>query len=95
MIFTVFQYVPILEEESPSHKTEMAKKAKQGDLADGDGNDADADDDCNDNDSEQDLNYSGSAFYTALFSAQSVRFSNRNNFYTYLLDSKDTPPPKI
>lgn len=31
MIFTVIQYFPLLEEETPGHKIELAKKMKQND----------------------------------------------------------------
>lgn len=48
MIFTVFQYVPILEEEAQNHGSELAKKdtednssnSNDGDETDSDSNDA-------------------------------------------------------
>ena len=93
MLFTVFQYVPILEEETPGHKVELAKKAKQGDM-DGD-NDGAADDDCDDDDTEQEFNYFCNSFYNNTFYTQEKsRFSVKNNLYKYLLEQKDTPPPK-
>jgi len=94
MIFTVFQYVPILEEETPGHKVELAKKAKQGDLSDGDSDGADEDCD-GDDDSEQEMNYYCSGAYTSFYVNKKSSFSNGNSFYKYLLEHKDTPPPKI
>ncbi|PBQ34636.1 hypothetical protein CNR22_23610 [Sphingobacteriaceae bacterium] len=92
MLFTVFQYIPILEEEPHGHKVELAKKVKADSSADGDDDkDADSDDD----DSEQELNYFFLSEYASLYSNHSIHFSHRNNLYSYLLESKDTPPPKI
>lgn len=92
MIFTVFQYVPILEEESPSHRVELAKKMNQDDT-DG-GNNGDTDDDCDDDDSEDfflDWNQAQEAFYTQL---QTSYFQNVSH-YEHLLGKKHSPPPKV
>ncbi len=94
MIFTVFQYIPLLEEETHGHKTELTKKVKQGNLSDGDGDSSDEDSD-NDDDSEQEFNYYYSDAYTYFHLSSKQHFSNTNNLYKYLLEHKDTPPPKV
>lgn len=93
MLFTVFQYLPILEEEAPSHKTEMAKKGKQNNLNGGD-NDS-SDDDSNDDNSEEDLNSLSATFYSAYTSAGESHFITGNNLYKYLLEQKFAPPPRV
>ncbi|MBL7932683.1 MAG: hypothetical protein JNL60_12315 [Bacteroidia bacterium] len=92
MIFTVFQYVPILEEESPSHRVELAKKMNQDDT-DGSGS-GDADDDCDDDDSEDfflNWNHSQEAFYTQL----QTSYFHSLSLYKHLLGKKHTPPPEV
>jgi len=93
MVFTVFQYVPILEEETHGHKIELVKKAKQADLSGTDGDSAD--EDCDNDDTEQEFNYYCSDTYAGLHANSKQNFSNKNNFYKYLLEQKDTPPPKV
>jgi len=97
MLFTVFQYIPILEEETHAHKVELAKKAKTNDLGSGDGSDADtdADTDSDDDDSEQEFNYLASSFSASFYMHHTIHFSSGNDLYKYLIESKDTPPPKI
>ena len=94
MLFTVFQYVPILEEETTGHRVELTKKMKQNDLEGGDsdctGNDFD-----NDNDSEQEFNYCDSQNTHGFKPNAKLLYSNTSSFYKYLLDQKDTPPPKV
>jgi len=38
MVFTIFQYIPFLEEETANHTTELAKKSNEDDTS-GDDND--------------------------------------------------------
>lgn len=91
MLFTVFQYVPILEEETPGHKVELTKKNKQNDLADGD----DADEDCDDDDSEQEICFYYSSTYPTNDLRKKQRFPNGNDLYKYRSEHLDTPPPKV
>ncbi|WP_317896786.1 hypothetical protein [Aurantibacillus circumpalustris] len=94
MLFTVFQYVPILEEETPGHRVELTKKAKQNDLEGGD-SDCTGDDMDNDDDSQEDYNY---YFYENFGSFQTLTkpfYTSTDSFYKYLLEQKDTPPPKV
>lgn len=88
MLFTVFQYVPILEEETPGHKVEMAKKMDNTD-GDSDG----SDDDCDD-DSEPLFH---SFFQSSLISIQSDKDLSHtccSNHYKHQLSNIHTPPPK-
>ena len=55
MLFTVIQYMPVLEEETPSHRVELAKKLNQNDPPAGGDNDGGDDD--NDPDVKSDINY--------------------------------------
>jgi hypothetical protein len=91
MIFTVFQYLPILEEEAPSHRVELVKKAKQLDPTDDGDN---ADDDCDD-DAEQDLDYLCAGVYNSFYSFQKSLFNSKNHAYKYQLANIHTPPPKV
>ena len=93
MLFTVFQYIPILEEETHAHKTELAKKAKKGDLSGGDNDNTG--DDCDDDDTEQEFNYSDSTLFAIFSTDQKSHISYGKTLYKYLLESKDTPPPRI
>ena len=89
MVFTVFQYVPILEEESPGHKVEMSKKADDTDGGDTDG----SDDDCDD-DGEPMFH---SFFYSSLVSFTSegkLSYTSSSDHYKYQLNNIHTPPPK-
>ena len=43
MLFTVFQYIPILEEETQGHSTELAKKANEDDSSSNDDVETDSD----------------------------------------------------
>lgn len=93
MIFTVFQYVPILEEESPSKRVELAKKLNQDDT-DGSGDGA-TDDDCGDDDTEADFfldrNQAQEDFYTQVQTA----YFHKASLYEHLLWKKHSPPPKV
>jgi hypothetical protein len=93
MIFTVFQYIPILEEETSGHRVELAKKAKGGHLTDGD---PDPDEDCDeDNDAEKEYSYFYTSSYTTFRPVKKTRIPAGNALYKYLLEHIDTPPPKI
>lgn len=93
MIFTVFQYLPLLEEETPGHRIELAKKAKAENPADGDGDDTD--EDCSDDDdSEKEYGEYHTGNHTIYFSKHSSSGFRACNFYKYSLENKNTPPPK-
>jgi hypothetical protein len=94
MLFTVFQYVPILEEETPGHRVELTKKAKAGDLEGGD-SDTSTDDCDNDDDTAQEFNYYLSETLSYIKSNSNFAFSDKSDFYKYLLEHIDTPPPKV
>lgn len=89
----MFQYIPLLEEETHAQKVELAKKAKTNESGDGDSDDTDTDGD--DEDSEQELYYFSSQLQSSFLSTGKQHLFHRNNLYSYLLESKDTPPPKI
>ena len=92
MLFTVVQYFPSLEEETPGHRVEMAKKMKQTEPSDGDGDNTDGDDN---DDTESDFDYFFSSNYTYFFTSQKVAFSPGNFLYRHLACNIHTPPPKI
>jgi hypothetical protein len=92
MIFTVFQYVPILEEETPGHRVEMAKKLKQ-DPTGGNGDDS-SDTDCDDDDSEQDVYLTSANQTDAYYNTIKSSFTRSNFSYKFSLQKKHTPPPK-
>lgn len=91
MIFTVFQYIPILEEELAAHSHVTQKKSDPKEPSDDNG--ADQDDDQND-DNESDLDHcvlQGSMLL--VISKQS--YIRPYFLYTSLKNSITTPPPKI
>lgn len=91
MLFTVFQYIPILEEENASHM-ELSKKMTQDDT---DGSDGDTDDDCNDDDSEQDSFISTKTLRTIYFTQLQKNHFHAFCCYERLLEKKPTRPPKV
>jgi len=92
MIFTVFQYLPFLEEETPGHRTELTKKSKESNAPDTDGGDDD-DDSSNDDDLKTDL-------ILSLVNTYSFNRAAKDNFYIKamlyqsLVENINTPPPK-
>lgn len=92
MIFTVVQYFPSLEEETPGHRVEMAKKMKPSDSTDGD---SDTSNDDDNDDTESDFDYFLSSTYTHFFTSQKVAFSPGNFLYRHQISNIHTPPPKI
>lgn len=92
MLFTVFQYLPFLEEETPGHRTELTKKAKESDTPDTDDGDGD-DDSSDDDDLKTDLIFS-------LINTYSFNKAAKDNFYIKallyqsLVKNINTPPPK-
>ena len=93
MIFTVFSYFPLSKEETLGQGSELVKKEQQKDSTDEDN--ANSDEDSNeDDDSEQEMNCFSTNTYALLFMNQKSVFYTRTSFYKYLLEQKDTPPPK-
>lgn len=94
MLFTVIQYLPILEEEVPSHRLELAKKLKHDDG----GSDGDTDEDTSDPDpdpdSKADINYYPvSNFVFGL--SYTHNFPSKNKSWPKRAKSITTPPPQI
>lgn len=86
MLFTVFQYIPILEEETQTHSTELAKKGNESDGTDGDNaeQDTDVDDAVN-------------AFFDFNFSVtdSGTQFrSSKKEDYNSFFQKINIPPPK-
>lgn len=89
MIFTVIQYLPILEEETPGHRVEMSKKADQDDTSDG----SDSGDDDDTENEKTDLFYHAALQYSSrLLTAQ--RFYIKHASYQHPVETINTPPPK-
>lgn len=90
MLFTIFNYLPILEEETVGHRVEMAKKGNSNDCSNNDGeNDGDTDDN---NESAVDAFYE-TGLLVKLSTAQ--YFYTKNKSYRHLYANTITPPPKL
>lgn len=86
MIYTVFQYVPILEEEVPHNNTELAKKGTEDDTSGNGSDETDADGD--------DAIYDHFNFgLTDLYSKTHTYPTNKEN-YTSFFQKINIPPPK-
>lgn len=89
MVFTVLQYLPLLEEESAAHSVELAKKDKADDTPDDD----DSSNDDDKGDEKTDL-YDHHSFSYLTSLASEHRFYTRQHAYPYPIVSIQTPPPK-
>ena len=89
MILTVFQYIPLLEEES-GPDTELCKKAKETDDTSGD--DDSCDNDSNENDRDQLNEFFNFTYFTG--DASSYSFYLKNIIYLFPEKSIITPPPR-
>ena len=89
MVFTVIQYLPILEEETPGHRVEMAKKDSQDDTADG--NDSGDDDDTENE--KTDLYFHPAIKYANLL-ISAHHFHTKQISYRHPVEKIHTPPPK-
>lgn len=88
MVFTVLNYIPILEEETSGHIVELCKKAPQKDGSDST-NDCDGDDT-----TESELNeYSPFSFSNLSSSGQKI--ANKDGIYRLPYYNSITPPPKL
>ena len=93
MFFTIFNYLPILEEETQGHRVEMAKKDKSGEPSSKTSNDAESDGDTDDsNESDIDNLYQ---FALAEKINTTQKFYCKNNSYRHLYANTITPPPKL
>lgn len=90
MLFTVFQYVPILEEEIHASKT-MSKKSNTA-SPEQDGADDDSGDD-DEGDSDEFFNHSN--YQNFKLSLSGTGFTAIPESYISLISSINTPPPKI
>ena len=91
MIFTVIQYLPLLEEEVHGARIELAKKDTSSDGNDGmnDQNDSD-----NDDDTESDIFLNG-IFQSTYINSQALTLFERSALkYSFQLPSIQSPPPK-
>lgn len=93
MIFTVFQFIPILEEENAGHKIELLKKIKQNCSGDGDSTTG-SDEDCDDDHSGKDLNHFFPSVHASYHSGNKALFPSGNNMYKYLLEHECSRPPR-
>ena len=89
MLLSVVQYLPLLEEESPTHRTELCKKAKESDSS---GDDDDCEDD-HDQDSKTDL-FLAPFFSHTFYSGSHINFHYGDLLYQSLASKVNTPPPK-
>jgi hypothetical protein len=86
MIFTVFQYISFLEEETNGHTTELAKKSSEDDTS-GDDNDET-------NDEDDALNNYFSFNFNAVYIKTHPFLSNKED-YNSVFQKINIPPPKI
>lgn len=86
MLFTVFQYVPILEEEAQNHGVELAKKATEDDSSGNDGDETDSD---GDDAIYHSLNFN----FTDLNSKTHSYLSFKDSYFSFF-QKITIPPPK-
>ena len=89
MLFTAFQYVPILEEDTPGHKVELAKK---NDFTDGD---SDSSYDDFDDESEALFDFLIFSSLISFYSKEYFSFTGNMSIYQHQLGNIHTPPPKV
>lgn len=92
MLFTVVQYVPVLEEEAPHAKVDFSKKIKDTSEGDG-GEDSTPDSDADSMTSEGIV--SGFNINWALAVSSVNIYRTNPDFYSSLPGNINTPPPKI
>jgi hypothetical protein len=88
MIFTLFQYIPILDEEFFSYSKELSKKSNEPESSEDDG----------DGDSEDDITFEYSLNDLVKFSyhiISSNKIYTKNKIYNCLVEDIKSPPPKI
>ncbi|MBL7911919.1 MAG: hypothetical protein JNJ41_12750 [Bacteroidia bacterium] len=85
MLYTIFQYIPILEEEVPHNNTELAKKGTEDDTS---GNDDETDSDADDA-----INHYVNFNFTDLYSKTNSYTSNKDDYNSFF-QKINIPPPK-
>jgi|GEM_PF-1073540 len=88
MIFTLFQYIPILDEGCNSYSKELSKKSNEPKSSEDDG----------DGDSEDDTTFEYSLNDLVKFSyhiISSNKIYTKNKIYNCLVEDIKSPPPKI
>ena len=88
MLFTVFNYLPIIEEETPGHLIELCKKQQQKEGSDT-SNDSDTDDN-----TETGLNDYTLFSISSLFSS-GQKIADKGSIYRLPYSNSITPPPKL
>ena len=86
MIFTLFQYIPILEEEAKGHNTELAKKSPENDSSGNDGDELDTDGD-------HAIYYHLNFDFTDLYAKKHIFYSYKNDYNSFF-QKINIPPPK-
>lgn len=84
MIFTVFQYISFLEEETSGHNTELAKKSSEDDTSGDDNDETDTDDALNEY-----FNFNINTIYS-----NSPIFPTNKDDYNSFFQKINIPPPK-
>lgn len=100
MLFTVFQYVMITEEEVPHRKIELVKKQKSDNDTDGGNSEFPADEETANeeviNSSDDTMKgFCENSCFNFYSSASFHSYHSKNIFYSYLTENINTPPPKI
>ncbi len=88
MLFTVFNYLPIIEEETPGHLIELCKKQQQKEGSDT-SNDSDSDDN-----TETEIN-DYTLFSVSKLSATGQIIADKGSIYRLPYYNSITPPPKL
>ena len=88
MVFTVLNYIPILEEETPGHLIELCKKQQQKEGSDT-SNDSDSDDN-----TETEIN-DYTLFSVSKLSSSGQKIADKGCNYRLPYYNSITPPPKL
>lgn len=92
MLYSVFQYLPILEEENASHRVEQSKKLKSSDGSEGpDGNE---DENNHDADGKEDINYYPVSTFIYVLNYKH-NFPPKTDSWPRQYETINTPPPQI
>jgi hypothetical protein len=89
MIFTVINYLPLIEEEVSSKKIEVCKKVNPGESPEGFDNETEGD-----NEADNLFNNSLNFDWSSLFIKEHT-YVNTFKDYFFLSEDRSTPPPKI
>ena len=87
MIFTVFQYVSVLEEDAQNHSTELAKKGSENDTSSNDGDESDGD--------SNDAIYHSLNFYFKELNSKTCSYPSNKDSYFSFFRKITIPPPKV